>query len=57
MTDRLTYWFDSNDILNSEIADDIGSDLVEGSGEPCKVKILTHIFEKMLNKNDSIVKR
>ena len=30
--------------LNGEIADCIASDLVEGSGKSCRVKILTHIF-------------
>ena len=44
MTDRFPYRFDSEDTLNSEIADCIASDLVEGSGESCRVKIPTHIL-------------
>lgn len=44
MTDRFPYRFNSEDILNGEIADCIASDLVEGSGKLCRVKIPTHIF-------------
>ena len=44
MTDRFPYRFDSEDILNGEIANCIASDLVEGSGKSCRVKIPTHIL-------------
>ena len=44
MTDRFPYRFNSEDTLNGEIADCIASDLVEGSGESCRVKIPTYIF-------------
>ena len=44
MTDRLPYRFDSVGIWNSEIADDAGSDLVEGSGELCMVRIHTRFI-------------
>lgn len=46
MTDRPTYRFDSGGTYDGEIADSIGSDLVEGSGRLYAVQIRIHTTEK-----------
>ena len=54
MTDRLSYRFDSEGAFDSEIADCTASDLAKGSGQSCKVQILTCIIIKKIERGERI---
>jgi len=54
MTDRLSYRFDSEGAFDSEIADCTASDLAKGSGQSCKVQILTCIIIKKIERGEKI---